>query len=191
MPVSAPVSAGETWEAQVWAHARTLYRIGYAALQNHHDAEDVVQETLQRAWKYRHRLTQVESPQAWLARIAWRVAKAHRGRMRTVSLDDQESPLELVSRGVAADDWAANRQVRELVREFIQHLPAKLREPLLLSTVEELPAREIGRILHIPEASVRTRCLRARRMLRERVNAALSGTTPRHSTDTREGNHGA
>ncbi|MGH9486963.1 MAG: RNA polymerase sigma factor [Terriglobales bacterium] len=169
----AAVPVEQNWEALVWTHVRTLYRIAFAELRNHHDAEDAVQETLQRAWKYRHRLAQVESPEAWLARIAWRVAKSHRSRVRTVSLDDQESPLELPAAGVAADELASGRQLRRLAAQFIQHLPAKLRRPLVLSTVEELSAREIGQILNIPESSVRTRCLRARRMLRDKLAVAL------------------
>ncbi len=168
-----PTDEQRHWETVVWAHARTLYRIAFAALRNHHDAEDAVQETLQRAWKYRHRLAYVESPEAWLARIAWRVAKAHRSRVHTVSLDDDESPLQLAATGIAADELAADHQLRRLTQQLIQHLPAKLREPLILSTVEELSAREIGRMLKIPEASVRTRCLRARRLLREKLAAKL------------------
>src|SRR5579875_1016289 len=83
----ASLVAAEEWERLVWAHARLLYRIAYAALRNHHDAEDAVQETLQRAWKYRARLRSVENPAAWLARIAWRVAKARRPRPGMVPLD--------------------------------------------------------------------------------------------------------
>jgi RNA polymerase sigma-70 factor (ECF subfamily) len=161
------------WESVVWVHARLLYRIAYAALRNHHDAEDAVQETLQRAWKYRHRLAQVEDPAAWLARIAWRVAKARRPRLLTVPLDLPGAAPEPVSHDPAADQTALDRQLQHLLERHIQHLPAKLRQPLLLSTVEELSAREIGRILGIPEASVRTRCLRARRLLREKLQAVL------------------
>lgn len=161
------------WESVVWVHARLLYRIAYAALRNHHDAEDAVQETLQRAWKYRHRLAAVEDPAAWLARIAWRVAKARRPRLLTVPLDLPGAAPEPASHDPAADQTAADRQLRLLLDRHIQHLPAKLRQPLLLSTVEELSAREIGRILGIPEASVRTRCLRARRLLREKLQVSL------------------
>lgn len=177
---SSALSEERDWEAVVWAHARTLYRIAYAALRNHHDAEDAVQETLQRAWKYRHRLAEVESPEAWLARIAWRVAKSRRSRMRTVSLDDPEAPRDVADPGVGADDQAAERQLQQLARRYIQHLPAKLRQPLILSTVKELSAREIGQILKIPEASVRTRCLRARRLLREKLAAVLASREVNH-----------
>jgi len=169
------VTEAEGWEAAVWTHARMLYRIAYAVLRHHQDAEDAVQETLQRAWKYRHRFAEVDDPAAWLARIAWRVAKARRPRPGAVSLDQVEAIAQLRAAGASAEELAAHRQMKALADQLIQHLPAKLRQPLVLSTVEELSAREIGHVLGIPEASVRTRCLRARRLLREKLGAALRG----------------
>ena len=169
----AVLNEAEGWEAAVWTHARMLYRIAYAVLRNHHDAEDAVQETLQRAWKYRHRLDAVENPAAWLARIAWRVAKSRRPRPGVVALEELSEIAELRACGISAEELASNRQLKALADAYIQRLPAKLRQPLLLSTVEELSAREIGQMLGIPEASVRTRCLRARRLLQEKLGVAL------------------
>ncbi|MGH9395039.1 MAG: RNA polymerase sigma factor [Terriglobales bacterium] len=167
------LTEAEGWEAAVCVHARMLYRIAYAVLRHHHDAEDAVQETLQRAWKYRHRFAQVDNPAAWLARIAWRVAKARRVRPGMVPLDEIGELAGLRAAGISAEELAANRQMKALADHYIQRLPAKLRQPLLLATVEELSAKEIGQVLGIPEASVRTRCLRARRLLRDKLGAAL------------------
>jgi len=180
---SLPTSESAAWEQAVWVHARLLYRIAFAALRHHQDAEDAVQETLQRAWKYRHRLAQVDDAAAWLARIAWRVAKARRPRAGVISMDQLNSVAELRASGLGADELAVGRELRGLAEHYIQCLPAKLRQPLVLSTVEELSAREVGLVLGIPEATVRTRCLRARRLLREKLEAAL-GTG-------REGRHGS
>lgn len=171
----AALTESETWEAAVWVHARMLYRIAYAVLRNHHDAEDAVQETLQRAWRYRSRFAQVENPAAWLARIAWRVAKARRPRPGMVSVEELNAISELRASGISAEQLAQQKQMKALADQMIRHLPKKLRQPLLLSTVEELSAREVGQILGIPEASVRTRCLRARRLLRDKLEAALAG----------------
>lgn len=169
--VATPGLVADDWEGLVWTHARLLYRIAFAVLRNHHDAEDAVQETLQRAWKYRARLATVDAPAAWLARIAWRVAKAHRPRPGQVPLDLIESITALRASGQPADEVVARREMQGLLETMIEHLPAKLRQPLILSTVEELSAREIGAVLGIPEASVRTRCLRARQLLRQKLEA--------------------
>lgn len=166
-----PGLVAEDWERMVWTHARLIYRIAFAVLRNHHDAEDAAQETLQRAWKYRARLAEVEMPAAWLARIAWRVAKARRPRPGMVPLDLLENVSSLRASGLPADESVAQREMNSLLEAMIEHLPAKLRQPLILSTIEELSAREIGTLLHIPEASVRTRCLRARQLLRQKLEA--------------------
>src|SRR5882762_5751127 len=55
-------------------HARLVYRIAYAVLRRHHDAEDATQETFVRLLRYGRKLAGVEDPKTWLARIAWRVA---------------------------------------------------------------------------------------------------------------------
>lgn len=61
-------------ESLVREHARLVYRISYAVLRSRADAEDAVQETFVRVLRYSRRLTAVQNPKTWLARIAWRVA---------------------------------------------------------------------------------------------------------------------
>src|ERR1700740_1334776 len=64
----------ELLEDLVRRHSRLVYRIAYAALRSHQDAEDATQETFLRVLHYSSKLVRVENPKAWLARIAWRVA---------------------------------------------------------------------------------------------------------------------
>ena len=61
-------------EALVREHSRLVYRIAYAVLRRHHDAEDATQETFVRVLRYSEKLAEVEDSKTWLARIAWRVA---------------------------------------------------------------------------------------------------------------------
>ncbi len=61
-------------ETLVREHSRLVYRIAYAVLRRHHDAEDATQETFLRVLRYSSKLDDVEDPKTWLARIAWRVA---------------------------------------------------------------------------------------------------------------------
>ena len=67
-------SRDEVLEALVRTHSRLVYRIAYAVLRRHHEAEDATQETFLRVVRYSSRLVEVEDPKTWLARIAWRVA---------------------------------------------------------------------------------------------------------------------
>jgi RNA polymerase sigma-70 factor (ECF subfamily) len=63
----------------------------------------------------------------------------------------------------------ANRHA--VVQAMIDALPEDLRVPLALSSFEELNSREIGKILSIPEGTVRTRLQRARQILRQKLTA--------------------
>jgi len=160
-------------ESLVRQHSRLVYRIAYAVLRSHHDAEDATQETFVRVLRYSHKLARVENHKTWLARIAWRVAvdrSRQQGRKREIPLDDPEKPLpEVASSDARADDALHGAHVSDVLERMIAALPEKLRQPLILSTIEEMPPREVAATLGINEAAVRSRIFRARQILRERL----------------------
>ena len=89
------LSQDEMLEALVREHSRLVYRIAYAVLRSHHDAEDATQETFMRVLRYSSKLAAVENQKTWLARIAWRVAVdrgRQRGRTREIPLEDPAEP---------------------------------------------------------------------------------------------------
>ena len=160
-------------EGLVHQHSRMVYRIAYAVLRRHHDAEDATQETFVRVLRYSAKLRDVEDPKTWLARIAWRVAvdrTKQRGWGREVSIDDPEKPTtEVASTDVAADTTLEATQIGSLLEKLIAALPDKLRAPLILSTIEEMSPREVAATLSINEAAVRSRVFRARQILKEKL----------------------
>jgi len=160
-------------ESLVRQHSRLVYRIAYAVLRSHHDAEDATQETFIRVLRYKSKLAAVDDPKTWLARIAWRVAGdrgKRRGRTREIALDDPEKPIaEVASSDVAADESIRGAQIGEALEKLIAALPDKLRQPLILSTIEEMSPREVAATLGINEAAVRSRVFRARQILREKL----------------------
>ena len=167
-------SREELLEAMVRDHSRLVYRIAYAVLRSHHDAEDATQETFMRVVRYNSKLSQIEDPKTWLARIAWRVAvdrSRKRRQVLEVPLDDPERPVaEPASSGIGAEDVLRGAQIESAVTKLIAALPSKLREPLLLSTIEEMSLREVGATLGINEAAVRSRVFRARQILKEKLS---------------------
>ncbi|MGA2019205.1 MAG: RNA polymerase sigma factor [Candidatus Sulfotelmatobacter sp.] len=165
-------------ESLVRQHSRMVYRIAYAALRSHHDAEDAAQETFLRVLRYRHKLANVENGKTWLARIAWRVAvdrSQQRGRRREIALDDPEKPVgETASSEFPAHEVVHGSQVGELLEKLIATLPEKLREPLILSTLKEMSPLEVAATLGMNEAAVRSRVFRARRILREKLAGSVT-----------------
>ena len=132
-----------------------------------------------RVWRYSSRLGQVEDPKTWLARIAWRIAvdrSKKRRQVLEIPLEDPKNPVaEIASHAIAADETALGTQVSSMIEKLIAALPTKLREPLILSTVEEMTPREVAATLGINEAAVRSRIFRARGILKEKLAQRLHG----------------
>jgi len=153
-------------EALVAEHTLMVFRIAYSVLRNHHDAEDAVQECFLRVLKYGKDLQQVRNPKTWLARIIWTVALDRRSSRNTVPLHD-DSPGHDLTKHLADQSM----KLDELLERLVAGLPEDLRYPLQLSTVQELNSVEIGEMLNIPENSVRTRLMRARKLLKEKLSS--------------------
>jgi RNA polymerase sigma-70 factor (ECF subfamily) len=161
-------------ELAVRQHAQMVYRIAYSILRNHHDAEDATQETFVRVLKARRKLSAVDDPRKWLARIAWRVAVGRKGKSPDVSLEEVGQVVaRLRSTGVPADDAVRGEEVAIALERLIPTLPRRLRDVVALSTVEEMPPPDIAGILEISEAAVRSRLFRARQILRDKLAELL------------------
>lgn len=173
-PISITDASEDELESVVCEHARFVYKVAFSVLRNHHDAEDAAQETFLRFLRCRKKWADIRDRRAWLARTAWRVAIDRRRNTPEVSLDDAaEAVLNLRDQGVAADEIAANAQMMALLGRLITTLPQDLRDALTLSTVEEMTSVEISEVLGIPQGSVRTRLLRAREILRQKLAGLL------------------
>jgi RNA polymerase sigma-70 factor (ECF subfamily) len=163
-------------ELLVREHARLVYRIAYSVTRNQQDAEDTTQETFLRVLRHRRKLAGVKDSRAWLARIAWRVAIERKQKVADVPIEDvKEVAMELRSQMVSADDAVLAIQLKNAVEKLIALLPGKLRDPLTLSTIEELSPAEIALVLGVNEAAVRSRIFRARQILRDKLAALLEG----------------
>ena len=148
--------------------SRFVFRVAYALLRNSHDAEDAVQETFLKLYRG-GTWEAIENERAFLARVAWRIAvdKLKSGRRVTTLLDGElamhggESPED----AAVSADWSA------AVHRLVDALPEELRQPLALSTVEEMNSREIAEAMGIAEGTVRTRLMRARQILKQKLAA--------------------
>lgn len=175
-------SLDDAVEKLVREHARLVYRIAYAVLRQHDDAEDAAQEAFMRVLRYKSKLAAVENPKTWLARIAWRVAvdRSKRNRHnRETSVDDPDETLqEVATSEIPADRAFEGSRAGEVLEKLMAALPEKLRAPLILSVIEEMSPREIAATLDINEAAVRSRVFRARQILKEKLAHANHRVTP-------------
>jgi RNA polymerase sigma-70 factor, ECF subfamily len=165
-PDSCP-AAGLPQAALVAAIPR-LRRYASVLTRNSTRADDLVQDTLLRAWDKR-RLWQVGTDlRAWLFTIMHNIHQNQRSlaqrEARNISLDAE---------GEREPAWQAAQQGNQLERielrevaDLMGRLPAEQREILLLAAVEELSYAEISEVLAIPIGTVMSRLSRARDKLR-------------------------
>lgn len=152
-------------EAAVREHAQLVFKICYAVVRNHHDAEDATQEVFLRVWRNASRLEDIEDLRSWIARIAWNVAIDRKRKPAEQQMDEY---LEL-SQAPRAEDDVISGQMLMLLERAIARLPRKEREALILASVEEMSMAEIAQVLGASEATIRGRVFRARQQLRERM----------------------
>jgi RNA polymerase sigma-70 factor (ECF subfamily) len=156
--------------------SRFVFRVAYAVLLNVHDAEDAAQETFLKLYR-NGGWRGLDNERAFLARATWRVAqdsRRHRGTLgssHSFISEDSNAMAELPSITLSPEEEAMEANEQTQLHRMIDALPDDLRLPLVLSSFDELNSREIGRILAIPEGTVRTRIQRARQLLRQKLTA--------------------
>jgi RNA polymerase sigma-70 factor (ECF subfamily) len=172
--VSTTEAGRDELEDAVREEGRLVYKVAYSVLRNHHDAEDVAQETFLRFLRHRKHWPEIRDRRAWLARVAWRAALDRKRLPAGVALEDAAEAVDkLRADGAGVDEIAASRQMMSLVERLVGSLPHDLREALILSATEELTSAEIAEVLGIQEGAVRNRLFRSREILRQKLAALL------------------
>lgn len=149
-----------------------VFRFVYWLCRDRALAEDVVQETLLRAWRSLDSLSDDQAARPWLLTIARReLARVfERKRLPIVDLD---AAHEFEPQALAVND----RHEVEEIRRAILKLDAMHREPLVLQVLMGYSTEEIARHLEISVAATLTRLFRARQVLRQQMLRS-DGTQP-------------
>src|SRR5439155_857893 len=125
----------EAFKMIIRTHSRALFAIAYGILQNREEAEDVVQDSLVKAWKTRWRVRDPEKFPAWLATIARHRAHDIFRKRRNVSLSEQiAEPIEQEPNDTTALD--------QQLHSALAALPELHRTALTLRYLEETLAQE-------------------------------------------------
>ena len=148
-------------------HSRTLFAIAYGILQSREEAEDVVQDSLVKAWKTRWRVRDPEKFPAWLATIARHKARDVFRKRRTVPLSEQATePIEPGSSNTSALDHG--------LQSALAALPELHRAALTLRYFEEMDYRTIENTLGLTNGALRGILGRALTSMRKQLRPALT-----------------
>ncbi len=169
------------FEEQAMPHRVAIYRAA-RQLGDEHVAEDLVQETFLRAWKYFGSFDPSTNCRAWLFSILRNVwIDGWRGQRLEVPLPDGDA-TELEPYYDWEDAFLSDEFSQE-VGQALAQLPLEYRWAVLLADVEELSYQEIAKVLGCPIGTVMSRINRGRRLLARLVRSARQQPLPllRHS----------
>ena len=163
------------------AHKGKVYAMVRRLAGNEQDAEDIMQDTLLKAIDKIEQFRGDASFGTWLYSIALNQARAQFSKINQADLKPIEDYLPMKSTAgshedVGLFDWQdphkalESQQLRGILNEVVAELPYKYREAFLLRYVEELPIKEVARLTKQSEASAKSRVLRARLALRDKLS---------------------
>lgn len=174
------------FEALAGMHQRALYHFALRLTGDEHEAEDLLQESLLRAFRSFDRFAPGTSFDRWVFRIIYHLfvdGYRHRKRanLRTVSLDepisseDSEMPREVPDRRAGPEEQALTGELHAEVKAALALLPAEFRTAVILCDIQGLAYEEIAQIMNCSIGTVRSRIHRGRRQLRDRLRPYLPG----------------
>ena len=169
------------FEVLMRRHNGKLFRAARAILKDDAEAEDALQDAYLDAYRHINDFRGGARLSTWLTRIVinqalMRLRKRRTGTGRTVSIDeDIETDDDSIPREIA--DWSPNpeqlydqAELKDILSRNIQGLPASFRTVFVLRDVEGLSTEETAEALQLSVPAVKSRLLRARLQLRERLN---------------------
>ena len=173
--------AGDTqaFEKLVRQYDRQVFRIAQHITQNREDAEDVVQDAFLKAYEKLNQFQGNSKFYTWLVRIAvneslMRLRKRRTGKMVSIDEDveteEGSMPRELADWGPSPEQQYGQSELAEILKKTVNGLPPGFRVVFVLRDVEGLSTEETADTLGLSIPAVKSRLLRARLQLRERLN---------------------
>ncbi|HKE89063.1 MAG TPA: sigma-70 family RNA polymerase sigma factor [Gemmatimonadales bacterium] len=173
-PARSPEERREGFEREALVHLDALYRVALRLTGNAADAEDLVQETMLRAYRSWDRYTPGTNAKGWLLTILRHLfINEYRRKSRhpeTVDVDTIE-PFALFQEVQEEDPQGAffDKIVDDEVLRAVDQLPEAFREAVTLSDVEGLSYEEVAKVLDVPVGTVKSRLYRGRRLLQAKL----------------------
>jgi RNA polymerase sigma-70 factor (ECF subfamily) len=165
----------EEFEAIALEHFDALYNTAVRLTRNPDEAQDLVQETYFKAYRFFHRFELGTNVKAWLFTILRNTyINSYRKVVRQQRVDfEQVVPLHAAPE--TSSEWTDRGSVEEMLRHVVQddvkraldELPEEYRMVVLLADLEDFSYKEISAIVGCPVGTVMSRLFRGRRLLRK------------------------
>jgi RNA polymerase sigma-70 factor (ECF subfamily) len=177
-----PFRAREEFEALALAHVDALYSAALRLTKNEGDAEDLVQDTCMRAYRFFDKFERGTNIKAWLFKILTNTfINRYRRRIKERNAVEGTERDAVHERFISRDatDFAANpeeyffdRLLSDDVLKAIDGLPIDFRLVVILADLQEFSYREISEILNCPVGTVMSRLFRGRKLLEKSLRSS-------------------
>jgi RNA polymerase sigma-70 factor, ECF subfamily len=174
----------EAFETLVERYERKIFRLTMNITQNREDAEDAMQEAFLKAYEHLGEFQGNSRFYTWLVRIAVNQAlmKLRKRRPNQVSLDEEVDtgedtiPREVEDWGPSPEDRYEQRELSGILSQVIAELDPPFRVVFQLRDIEELSTEETAEALGLSVPAVKSRLLRARLKLRQKLTRYFRGS---------------
>lgn len=163
-----------SFEILVENYKSNIYKTAFSMVQNHHDATDIAQIALIKAYQNLSKFSFKSSFSTWLYRITVNscldeIRKRKRTGDLTVTINDEENPIEIESDTLSPEESYEKKELKKLVWKNIQKLSDKYKRVIILRDINGLSYTEIAKIERCSEGTVKSRINRARISLKELI----------------------
>lgn len=152
------------FETAIWPHVAGVYNLARWMVRNHHDAEDIAQEALVKAFRSSHTFRGADA-RPWLLAIVRNSALNFLSRNARERNRPEPDLADLADSAPDPETLLAQDRRRGMVRSAVARLPVEFREALLLREMEGLSYKQIASVLNVPMGTVMSRLSRARAIL--------------------------
>ena len=161
------------WEAVVRQNWRKVFNVAYKFVGKHEEAEDLTQDIFLKIFKALNTFDRRANFQTWIISISRNLCIDHyrsvRKERQTIAREVDAADLQPVSMDRGPYQAAEHQDLRGLLRQALQALPATLRTAVVLRDLQELSYQEIADRLELPEGTVKSRINRGRLELARQI----------------------
>ncbi len=174
---SEEVKKQDDFNTEIIPHLDATYNYALRLTMDPNDAEDLLQDSIVKAFRFFHSFQKGTNARAWLYRI---VKNSYINNYRKASRQPQQVDYDEIatyyetirseqSETTDLQDQFYRREYDDHFKKALDELPEDFRTPLLLCDVEDFTYEEIANMLDVPIGTVRSRLHRGRNLLKEKI----------------------